>query len=572
MSPAPEPERSGERWLGAVLPSAAERLLAAGLPRRLAELLALRGVSDEIDARAFLEPTREQLLPCDKLAGLDRAVGRLARATADGEFVVVLGDYDVDGIAATALLVAVLRSAGARVEPILAHRHEEGYGFQEVHARRARELGATLLVTVDCGTNSHAAALEARRLGLDLIVTDHHLPEGEDPEGAVVVNPRRTVCAYPFEHLTGAGLAFKIAVALLDRLGRAVPWDSLLRMACLGTIADVAPLRGENRVLAALGLAALERSHSAGLRALLESAGLSRARLRASDVGFRLAPRLNAAGRLGTPEPALELLLERDEGRARDLAAALEAWNRERQQIEARMLEQARRALESRGVTPPIVVLSSPDWNRGVVGIAAARLTRELGRPVLLLAEADGFATGSGRSLPSIDLHGFLKRWSPALARFGGHALAVGMTVALDRLEGLVAEWEAAAATWGIDGLVLERRYDLELAPDEVGAPIVELLARLEPCGAGNEEPLFRIGPLAATGPLRRFGNGHGAVLVAPAEGGRPFEAFGWGWARRLAALPPRFEVLARVERDRFRGGARLELHALRAVEGAAAP
>jgi single-stranded-DNA-specific exonuclease len=557
------------RWVAAGPAPAARALREAGHPRRLAELLALRGIASDAEASAFLTPARDQLHPGRELLGIDRAVERLADLCTRNRGVAILGDYDVDGISGTALLAAVLRATGARVETLIGRRHEEGYGFHPVHARRAAERGVDLLVTVDCGTNSRAAAEEAARLGLALVIVDHHLPDGAPPPGAVLINPRQAGCRYPFRELTGAGLAFKLAVALLERMGREVPWQALLRIACLGTIADVAPLVGENRVIAALGLEALGSTRSAGLAALFEEAGV-RPPLRAEDVGFRLGPRLNAAGRLGSAEPALELLLERDPARARELARRLGRANRERQELEARLLDEARAAIGARG-RPPLAVAWSGSWHRGVVGIVAAKLARELRRPVLLLAVEGELATGSGRSVASVHLHDFLAPWAGRLERFGGHAQAVGLTARTATLEALAAEWEEAAATWPAATLQPSLRYDLELELAEVGPGLLDELARLEPFGAGNEEPLFRLGPLTAAGPARRFGNGHASLpLAAGAGAAAPVEAVGWGWADRLGALPESFEVLARVERDRWRGGARLRLEDLRPLDASA--
>jgi single-stranded-DNA-specific exonuclease len=548
-------------WIAARVPPAAADLRSAGVPDRLAVLLAQRGIETAAEARRFLEPGLDHLHRPERLAGLAAAVARLAAASRAGETVAVLGDYDVDGISATAILVAVLRVAGAHPEPLVAHRHTEGYGFQAAHARRAAERGATLLVTVDCGTNSRAAAAAARELGLELIVVDHHLPDDGPLLEAILVNPRRPDCGYPYDELTGAGLALKLAAALLEALDRQVPWESLLRVACLGTIADVAPLTGENRVIAALGLEALGSSRSPGLRALIAAAGL-RPPLRATDVGFRLAPRLNAAGRLGPAEPALDLLLERDPVRARALAQQLEALNRERQRIESTILSEARSAIEGRSATG-LVVAWSEEWNRGVVGIAAARLVRELGRPVILLAVEGETATGSGRSVPGIHLHGFLGAWGERMERFGGHAQAIGLTVRRDRLEELRRDWEAASRDWPAHDPEAERRYDLDLGPAELGPSLLEEIERLEPFGPGNEAPIFRVGPLRRRGAARRFGRGHGALLLE-LPGGDEIEAVGWGWGERLGSAPEWLEVLAGLERDRWRGGVRLRLEALR--------
>jgi single-stranded-DNA-specific exonuclease len=555
-------------WVSAPVPAAASELIAAGYPATQARLLALRGVRTPAEAAAFLAPDLGQLSDPRRLRGLPAALERLARAAHGRETVAIVGDYDVDGVAATALLTAALRAVGARPCPLLAHRHEEGYGFQPLHARRARELGATVLVTVDCGTNSREAAAEARAAGLDLIVTDHHLPDGGAPVEGVLVNPRQPGCDSPARDLTGAGLAFKLAAALLAERGVDVPWDALLRIACLGTIADVAPLAGENRVIAALGLRALGEPRSAGLRALIESAGL-RAPLRAADVGFRLGPRLNAAGRLGSAEPALELLLERDPARARELAAKLEQANRERQQLEGRVLDDAEAALADDASA--IAVAWGESWNRGVVGIAAARLARRRSRPALLLAIDGERATGSGRSVPGIHLHDFLRPWAARLDRFGGHEQAVGLTVRRDRLPTLAREWREAAGAWPEELLAPPRTYDLDLAAEAVGEGLLGEIEALEPFGAGNPEPLFRIGSLRALGAPRAFGRGHAAFRVAAADGPSEgsFELIAWGWqADGSREIPARFEVLARLERDRWRGAARAILEDLRPIGG----
>lgn len=556
-------------WVPATVPAVASELIASGISPLRARLLALRGVRTVAEARDFLRPELGQLSEARRLRGMAEAVARLVRSCRDGEAVAIVGDYDVDGVAATALLTAALRSAGARPLPILAHRHEEGYGFQPVHVGRAREAGAAVLVTVDCGTNSREAAAAARAAGLDLIVTDHHLPDDGPSIDAVLVNPRQPGCPSPARELTGAGIALKLAAALLEERGREVPWEALLRIACLGTIADVASLTGENRVIAALGLRALAQPRSAGLKALIESAGL-RPPLRAADVGFRLGPRLNAVGRLGAADPALELLLARDPVRARELAAELERANRERQELESTVVRDATLALASDDEAG-IGIAWGEGWNRGVVGIAAARLARQLRRPVVLLAVDDELATGSGRSVAGIHLHDFLAPWSGRLERFGGHEQAVGLTVRRDRLATLAREWREAARSWAVDTRSTTRSYDLELSPETIAEPLLDEIEALEPFGAGNPEPLFRIGPLRPVSAAREFGRGHAAFRVGPIEG-RPtstFELVAWRWQERAERdLPPRFEVLARIERDLWRSGARAVLEELRPLDG----
>jgi single-stranded-DNA-specific exonuclease len=539
-------------WLAAPAPAAAATLEAAGFPAWLAAVLARRGVEDAGQAEAFLHPSRDQLHDPFLLAGMEGAVERLLAARAAGCKVAVVGDYDVDGVTATALLLAVMRACGLEAEAVLPHRMREGYGFQAVHVERARERGCSLIVTVDCGATSVAAAEAALAAGLEVVITDHHLPGTPLPPGVALINPRQARCAYPYPDLAGVGLALKLGLALAARCGRPIDLDALLRVACLGTIADLAPLTGENRVIAALGLRGLAGARSAGLRALLRQAGVEPP-VSAADVGFRLGPRLNAAGRLDSAESALELLLCRDPERAAALAAELDLRNRERRAEEARVVEEARQRALARQPLPPLIVEWAATWHRGVVGIAAGRLARELARPVVLLAVSDGVATGSGRSIPGVHLHDFLARWEGDLERFGGHAQAVGLTVDAAQLDRLRRLWEEAAEEFADRVGQQAHHYELELAAEQIDEPLLSRLGALVPHGQGNPEPLARIGPLTLAGPPRLFGNGHLSAR-ARGSGGGSIRLLGWGWAERPEALTATFEVLGHVERDRFDG------------------
>lgn len=557
-------------WTRAEVPLAAS-LAAEGFPAREARLLARRGVVDGARARDFLAPDLAHLHSPVQLLGFEASVERLAAAKLRSEKVAVVGDYDVDGIAATAILAASLRADGIEVETILPRRDTEGYGFQPVHVERAAAAGCTLLVTVDCGIQSFAGAETAARRGLDLIVTDHHLPDAGLPRPALIVNPRQPGCSYPFRDLTGAGLAFKLGAAYLERAGREVRWAALLRIACLGTIADVAPLVGENRVIAALGLAALADARSPGLRALLQASGVQPP-VRAADVGFRIGPRLNAAGRLASPDPALEVLLTRDARRAAELVEQLGRWNAERQSHEATILDQARAELEGRGELPPLVIAWRAGWHKGVVGVAAGRLAREYHRPVVLLAVDGDLATGSGRSIAGISLHGFLQPVADRLERFGGHDQAIGLTARTEALPDLRARLEEAAADWDENLLVPRIEYDDEVDPGSLDDELWETVQRFEPFGAANPEPLFRIGPLRAAAPPRPFGARHLSIRVV--AGGRgAVDLVGWGWGERAGDAWSRpFEVLAHLDRDRMRGGLALRLVDARPMETAGAP
>lgn len=545
--PAPVPQGDTERFVQNV-----------GAPTWLAPLLARRGVSDPETARRFLQPSLDQLHDPLGLAGMEEALDRLMAARARGEKVAIVGDYDVDGITATAILRVTLQACGIATEPILPNRLTEGYGFQEIHAERARELGCSLVLTADCGSSAFAAVERALALGLGVLVTDHHLPGCELPAAAIQVNPRQARCTYPFPDLAAVGIAFKLSLALAERCGRKIDPATLLRVACLGTIADLVPLLGENRVIAALGLAALPQSRSVGLQALIRQAGL-KPPFSAADVGFRLGPRLNASGRLASAEESLELLLSRDPARARVLAEQLDRRNRERQGEELRVVEEATRRFAARQPLPAVLVDWDPAWHKGVVGIAAGRIAKEFHRPTLLLAVEGETATGSGRSVPAIDLHGFLDPWKPRLERFGGHTQAVGLTARVEALEALRGEWEEAAAAWPAERLAWSHVYELQVAPAELDRGFVEALARLEPFGQGNPQPLLRVGPLELAGKPRLFGNGHLAAR-ARGTGGAAVELVGWRWQARQADLDGRFEVLGYLERDGFTGGSVLRL------------
>lgn len=532
-------------------------MIAAGHSPRFAALLARREATDPEAAERFLSPSIDHLHDPRLLSGMAEAVDRLVAAREAKQKIAIVGDYDVDGVTATAQLIAVFSACGMDVQAILPHRMRDGYGFQPCHVERAREAGCGLIVTADCGSSSLPAIEAATQAGLSVIVTDHHLPGGPLPAGTIQINPRQSGCGYPFPDLAAAGIALKLSLALGERLGRALPIDALLRIACLGTIADLVPLRGENRVIAALGLKALETSRSVGLKALIRQAGM-KPPYSASDIGFRIGPRLNAAGRLAEADPALEILLSRDEERAAELAVRLDGWNRERQAEEARVVEQAQAQAEERverlGRPPAIFTLWSPEWHRGVVGIAAGRIARIWNRPTLLLAVEGETATGSGRSVPGIALHGFLSPWKERLIRFGGHAQALGLSAGLDGLPALRDEWEKAAdGAFPPELLRQSFRYELEVAPKEVDLGWFRELTRLAPFGQGNPQPVVRVGPLELAAPPRLFGTEHLSARARGADGGN-LNLVGWSWQERAAELQGRFEVLGTFDLDRYLG------------------
>lgn len=559
MTARPAPAETGtERveWVQAPAPPAAAALDEAGYGL-LAAPLARRGVTSPAEAETFLAPHRRGLHDPFLLRGMEEAVERLLAACGDRRTVAVVGDYDVDGVTACALLTAVLRALGGEVVPILPKRLTEGYGFQTLQVEKAHRAGASLIVTVDCGTTATEAVLAALERGIDVIVTDHHVVGADFPPDAIQINPLQEDCDYPFRHLCGAGLAFKLAQGVLRRSGRDEALAALLRVACLGTIADVVPLVGENRVIAALGLRALSEARSPGLRALMRVARVGSA-VSSTEVAFRLGPRINAAGRLADAELALRLLLTGDSAEADRLAGELDSLNRRRQAEERRVVKEAAALFAERDPLPGILLAWRPEWHRGVVGIAAGRLAREFHRPVILLGVDGDAATGSGRSIPRLDLHSFVAGFEDRLDRFGGHPQAIGLSAALPGLPALRDAMEEAA-DWPADVLVRRREYELEVAAERAGHELHAQLARLEPHGEGNRRPLIRLGPLERAGPPRQFGGDHVKLRVRTpgaggAERGRPAWLIGWGWKDRAARLDGRFEVLGALEWDSYQG------------------
>ncbi len=624
------PEQSAGReeqveWVEKPEPEAAGRLRAAGYGR-LSALLARRGARTEAEAESFLRPHRRDLHDPFLLRGMEEAVERVLAVCSDRGTVAIVGDYDVDGVTGCALLTAVLRSLDAEVVPILPDRLKEGFGFRVVHVEKAKSAGAALIVTVDCGATSHEAVEEAIRQDMNVVVTDHHSAGGGLPTRAIQVNPRLNPRQdgrdRPLRDLCGVGLAFKLAVAVLGRSGRDVPLASLLRVACLGTIADVVPLVGENRVIAALGLQALPESPSPGLRALMRVALPRRRasdgrvrRVSSADVAFRLGPRLNAAGRLKSAKLALDLLLTRDRLKAYRLARELDDLNRERQATERKVVREARtllargvllardgdkagrlakklddlnrerqaterevvreaKALLTDGRRPGILMAWNEEWHgewhRGVLGIAAGRLAREFHRPVVLLEVDGASAVGSGRSISGVDLYSFMAGFRGRMERFGGHPQAIGLTVEVSELEALKEDMEAAA-DWPSELLVRRREYELDLAPEQVGPDLLGQLERLEPHGEANRRPLIRLHPLERIGRVLKFGNDHLKLQVRRAgsrgsESSRSVQLLGWGWGRREEMFDGSFEVLGALEWDDYSRGPVVRIEDVRPI------
>ena len=516
----------------------------AALPLVVAELLVARGIASAADAERFLHPRIDHLLDPFSMLGMDRAVARIQRAVAAAEPILIYGDYDVDGTTATVLLKTAIEMLGGTVRFHIPHRLHEGYGMQREILEVAAREGIRLVISVDTGIRAFAAADAAAELGLDLIVTDHHLPAPElgMPRALAVLNPNQPGCPYACSHLCGAGVAFKLSQALLEAWdrdrARAKVLPSFLKLLAIATIADAVPLLGENRVFVALGLAELRRPVGLGLRALIEEAQIDTARrpLTPVDVAFRLAPRINAAGRMDIAGEVIELFTTRDADRARELAAKLERLNQERRAAEAAMLAEVTARLDDPSFRDArCIVMDGDGWHRGVIGILASRIVDQTGKPAVVVSREDGEAYGSGRSIAAFHLLEAIESCHEIFTRFGGHAHAVGFSLPSERVpelrERLVA-W--AAAHLRDEDLGRAVACHAELPFSEISPALFTWLRQLEPYGMGNEEPIFLARNVRITAPPLFMKEKHVRLRLAQ---GKTFSAVGWNLGARVRDL-----------------------------------
>jgi single-stranded-DNA-specific exonuclease len=566
---------------------AAGRLTAAGYDPVLARLLGSRGIADADAARTFLSPSIEQLHSPYLMAGMTAAVERVLAAIARQEKILIYGDYDVDGTTAIIILKTAIELCGGAADFHVPHRIREGYGMRDEVMERAALEGVRLVISVDTGIREFAVAETAHRLGLDLIVTDHHLP-GEQgvPRALAVLNPNQTGCGYPCKALCGAGVAFKLAQALLEKSGRERVLASFMKVVAIATIADAVPLTGENRVIARLGLEGLRRPVNTGLKALMETASvdLSR-RLTATDVAFRLAPRLNAAGRMDVARDVVELFSVKEPERARELAARLNTLNTERQQEEARIIESIEERLrEDASLREAYCLLVDGDgWHRGVIGIAATRVVERYGRPTMVVARDEaGQAHGSGRSIRRFHMLDALESCRELFTRFGGHAHAVGFALPSERLPELRAALDGyARARLTLADFDPSLAVDAELGVEQVTPALWASLRQMEPFGMGNPEPVFVARGVRMMLPPRILKEKHIKLRVAGAgaegNGSRAIDALGWRMAERFAEPPllagDRVDIAFRVEENSHPdfGGLQLVLCDLMRCEAAVA-
>lgn len=520
-----------------------------GVSPIISHLLLNRGIRSLQEGKFFLFGTLRDLHDPFLLPDMEKAVERIWRGLEKNEHILIYGDYDVDGVTATSLLILFFRSLGKRVSYYIPYRLKEGYGLNADAIKAIRDKGVTLIITVDCGISSRQEIEYANSLGIDVIVTDHHEPPTSNEIGEsllpayAVINPKRNDSRYPFPDLAGVGIAFKLAEALaektVDSRQSTVNSYRYLDLVALGTIADLAPLTGENRILVREGLKLLEGTSNSGVLSLLEVSGLSGRTITAGNVGFMLAPRINAAGRLGRADMAVRLLTTEEKEEAERLARYLDTQNKERQGIEEAISREARKNIVEGGLAErSFILLSSPDWHQGVIGVVASRIAEEFYRPTVLISmDNNGVGKGSARSIPGLNIYKALSQCASFLDRFGGHKYAAGLTILGDRIKVFQEKMEEVIAKEiDPDGFVPKLRIDAEVRLPEMTIPLAEELNLLSPFGVANPEPTLILRGLKTTYP-RLVGKNHLKMTVFPSSGGRGVEAVGFHMGEALPGI-----------------------------------
>ncbi len=575
-----------QRWIFPQIdaPEAAALARDAKLPLLIAELLLARGIHNAQEAGHFLAPRFESLLDPFSMLGMDRAAARIQQAAAAREPILIYGDYDVDGTTAVVLLKTAIEMLGGVVRFHVPHRLREGYGMQREILEIAAREGVRLVISVDTGIRAFAAAEAAETLSLDLIVTDHHLPEASLglPRALAILNPSQPGCGYECKHLCGAGVAFKLSQALLEahdrERARTKILPSFLKLLAIATIADAVPLLGENRVIVAIGLEELKRPVNTGLRSLMEVAKLDPAKRKLTpvDVAFRLAPRINAAGRMDVASEVVELFTTKNATRAQQIAEKLEQLNQDRRDAEAAMLaEILTRIDEPKFQQCRCIVIDGDGWHRGIIGILASRIVDQTGKPAIVIAHEDGEAYGSGRSIAGFHLLNAIETCHDLFTRFGGHSHAVGFSLRSTNVEQLRRRLDAyAVGCIAEDDLGSPLSCHAELPLDRVTKEVFSWLRKLEPAGMGNEEPIFVARSVRLVAPPRVMKERHVSLQLVQEPSGAQFRTLGWNWAERIQSMQLAqgaiVDVAYRIRENEHPdfGGLELEIAGLQRAQG----
>ena len=563
---------SAKRWILRRPDSnqAAELAAALGISPIAAGLLVARGVGEAAAAETFLNPNLNQLHDPALMLGMSEAVARLLRAIDKQEPILIYGDYDVDGTTGTAVLLRGLRMLGATAGYHVPHRFTEGYGIQQAGLEKASSDGYKLVVSVDCGITAHAPLHWARAHELDIIVTDHHLPDADEgsPPALAVLNPNQKGCDYPDKNLAGVGVAFKLIHALFREREREAQVPGFLKMVAIGTVADVAKLVGENRVIVALGLADLPRAVNPGLRALIDIAGCGDdSEMTAYDLGFRIGPRINAAGRMDAARAVIELFEAKENAEARRLAEHLDRRNSERKDAQREIFNRAIEEFESgaeRAAQTHAAVIAGDGWHRGVIGLAASKIAERLNRPCVVISLDGDVGHGSARSIEAYHLFNGLIACRDLLDKFGGHSHAAGLAIQ----RGNIPEFrrrlnEHAASCLTEEDMEPVLAIDAAVAPQSIGFKLAQDLSALEPFGAGNPRPVFATRGFRILSDPQIIKEQHLKLRVA-GDNNRPIEAIWWRGLEEVEQTPKandRIDLAYELEANRWQGDIRVQLN-----------
>jgi len=550
------------RWN--LLPLAPDRHLAniPGAPPLLAQLLYNRGVREPSQLEPFITADKRLSGDPSLLPDMTLAVTRIYRALLSGENIAIYGDFDADGISGTALLVKGLSSLGGRVTPYIPHRLTEGYGLKTAALENLRHKGISLVITVDCGITALAEVKRAKRVGLDVVITDHHTPLPEIPPAVAIVNPKRADSNYPFTELTGAGVAIKLLQALLESIGKQEQLDEMLDLVAIGTIADMAPLSGENRYWVKQGLKLINTNPRLGIREIIAQAGLTIGSLDAESISWTIAPRLNAAGRLAHAMTSYKLLMTDSLPEARGLATWLEQKNAERQRLTTKTLTKARGQILAEGISP-LLIASDRDYPVGIAGLVAGRLAEEFYRPAIVIRTGELVSSGSCRSIPEFNVILALNQCSQLLSQFGGHAQAAGFVLPTKNLARLKQHLFELATTQ-LAGADLRPQLDIdaEAKLTELSGNTFSLIQQLAPFGRGNPAPTF-LSRRVEVVDCHTMGSNREHLRLKLRQGGIVWDGVGFRMGSALAEISPHLDIAYNLEIDRWQGAERLRLNIL---------
>jgi single-stranded-DNA-specific exonuclease len=536
--------------------------LNSGLSPLIAQLLYNRGLTEPAQLEPFITADKRLAGDPSLLPDIQPAVARIYRALLSGENIAVYGDFDADGITGTALLVQGLSRLGGRVTPYIPHRLTEGYGLKTAALEKLHQNGVSLVISVDCGITALAEVKRAKKLKLDIVITDHHTPLPELPAAVAVVNPKRAGSAYPFPELTGAGVAGKLLQALLQGIGKEEQLNGLFDLVSIGTVADMAPLSGENRYLVKEGLKLMNNSPRLGLREIINQAGLSPGGLDAESISWVIAPRLNAAGRLAHAMTSYKLLMTDSPKEAQGLAAWLEQKNAERQRLTAKVQARAREQVLAKGIRPLLIAAAS-DYPLGIAGLVAGRLAEEFYRPALVIRTGEKISGGSCRSIPEFNIIEALTGCSRLLSHFGGHSQAAGFTLPTRNLPQF-ERYLSRLAEEQLEGVDLRPRLDIdtEATLPDLSGNTFSAIQKLSPFGRGNPAPTFLSRRAEIVG-CRTMGNGDQHLRLKIKQGGTAWDGVGFGLGCYLAEISPRLDIVFNLEIDRWQGRENLRLNIL---------